>query len=316
MNKNALVRATELDLMLGKVSVELFHIIDSHFYENSLNQMAKSYVRYKNSETLLWPQLTLYAHYMLGGNSPFIYHTAAQTELIILSLDILDDLQDQDNPLPPWMQIEPAIAMNCASGLLIAAVAGCRGKPMDTTALKLISTAHNGQHKDIQNLIESEEDYLQLIAEKSASLLNLAIQSAYHLVEETNPLTSSILAEFARNVGIAAQLRNDLKGLTDFRAHNDIVQRKKTLATLYLLDQSSRMDSFLRSYYEGGVTLGELLAREQQVTEFITTSGVFEYSTAVQLLYLQQADRILTEMAALQPWELRLRSITIDAFLN
>ncbi|WP_139996863.1 polyprenyl synthetase family protein [Paenibacillus paridis] len=316
MNENALVRAAELDLMLSKVSVELFHIIDSHFHEDSLNQMAKGYVRYKNSETLLWPQLTLYTHYMLGGNSPYIYHAAAQTELIILSLDILDDLQDQDNPLPPWMQIEPAIAMNCASGLLIAAIAGSRGKPMDTTALTLLSTAHNGQHKDIQNLIESEEEYLQLIAEKSASLLNLSIQSAYQLVDEASPLTASILAEFARNVGIAAQLRNDLKGLTDFREHNDIVQRKKTLATLYLLDQSSRLDPFLRNYYEGNVTFRELLAGEQQLTEFITTSGVFEYSTAVQFLYLQQADRILTEITALQPWKLRLRSITIDAFLN
>ena len=314
MGENALAFADNPDSMLDHVSTELFKIIDSHFYEDSLNRLVKSFVHYKKAETTIWPELTLYSHYMLGGSSPGIYHAAAQTELIILSLDIFDDLQDQDNFEPPWMQCGSAIAMNCASGLLVAAIAGRLGKPIDSTALKLLSAAHNGQHKDIENAVSTEEEYLKLVSEKSASLISLAIHMGYQLIENPNESTARKLAECSQHIGIAAQLQNDVKNLTLIQERNDIVQRKKTLATLFLYDLSKEAFPILSNYYDGICGIEELAAQEKQLVDFIATSGVTEYISAVQSLYLQQADNILRTIPAFPPWELRFRSITIEHF--
>jgi competence protein ComQ len=300
--------------MLDYVSIELFKIIDKHFYEESYNRVIRSYIQYKKSETTLWPELTLYTHYMLGGSSPDIYHAAAQTELLILSLDIFDDLQDQDNFIPPWMQCKPAVAMNCASGIMAAAIAGSLNKPLSSEILQRLTTAHNGQHKDILNAVTTEEEYLQLISEKSASLLGVAINLGYQLVGQPDDSISMKLAEFAQFIGIAAQLRNDLKNLTLIQERNDIVQRKKTLATLYLLDHSEGNFPFLRKYYDGIIGMEDLPGHEQQLIDFILASGVSEYTYAVQNLYLLQADHILTTIPVSQPWELHFRVITIDHF--
>lgn len=314
MNENALASPDNLNSMIDNVSLELFKIIDSHFYEDSLNRMVRSFVHYKQTESTIWSELTLYSYYMLGGSSPDIYHAAAQTVLIILSLDIFDDLQDQDNFEPPWMQCGPAAAMNCASGLLVAAIAGSLGKPLDSTVLKLLAAAHNGQHKDIQNAISTEEEYLQLVAEKSASLISLAVHMGYQLIENANETTARKLAECSQHIGIAAQLQNDVKNLMLIQERNDIVQRKKTLATLYLYDLSKEAFPMLSNYYDGVCGMDELVSQEKQLVDFIAASGVSEYISAVQSLYLQQADHILRTIPALQPWALRFRSITIDHF--
>lgn len=314
MDENALAFADKRDIMLAKISHEQFKIIDSHFYEVSLNRMVRSFVYHKHAESTVWRELTLYSHYMMGGSSPDIYHAAAQTELLILSLDILDDLQDQDNFEPPWMQCGSAVAMNVASGLLTAAIAGSLGKPLDSTALKLLTAAHNGQHKDIQNAVSAEEEYLQLVTEKSATLISLAVHIGYQLVENPNETTARKLAEFSQHIGIAAQLQNDVKNLTLIQERNDIMQRKKTIATLYLLDLSKEAFPFLAKYYDGVYGTEELAAQEQQLVDFIVTSGVTEYTSAVQSLYLQQADLILRSIPALQPWEIWFRTITVDHF--
>ncbi|MCB8818201.1 hypothetical protein [Desulfosporosinus shakirovi] len=56
---------------------------------------------------------------MFDGQSKDIFQAAAAVELMILSLDIFDDLQDQDNFSVPWHNINPALAMNIATGLLV-----------------------------------------------------------------------------------------------------------------------------------------------------------------------------------------------------
>ncbi|WP_053373717.1 polyprenyl synthetase family protein [Paenibacillus sp. FJAT-27812] len=314
MQESAPAGSYEQRSMLDYVSIELFKIIDKHFYEESYNRIIRSYIQYKKSETTLWSELTLYTHYMLGGSSPAIYHAAAQTELLILSLDIFDDLQDQDNFIPPWMHDEPSVAMNCASGIMAAAIAGYLNKPLGSDILQLLTTAHNGQHKDIQNTVTKEEEYLQLISEKSASLLGAAIKLGYQLVDQPDASIAIKLADFAQFIGIAAQLRNDVKNLSILQERNDIVQRKRTLATLYLLDHSEGNFPFLRKYYDGIIGMEELPAHEQQLVEFIHTSGVSEYTSAVQKLYLLQADHLLTTIPVSQPWEHHFRAITIGHF--
>lgn len=309
---------TEDLLMLQRqVQEAAVRILNAHFYEPELNGLMRQFVSYKQAETSIWPKLTLYTHFMMGGASPHIVHSAAQTELIILSLDIFDDLQDQDNFEPPWMDCEHAIAMNAASALLTAAIAGDSTAPqLGPSILKLITAAHNGQHKDIRNLASNEEDYLQLIGEKSAALIALAIQMGYSTVDNPEGETITLLNEMAQQIGIAAQVENDSRNITVVNSRNDLIQRKKTLAALFLLEQGDSSFPLLREYYNGNSERQELLAREQDLLAFIRSSGVVEYSKAVQLLYAKQAEQKLDLLAIHAPWKNVFKEIAIAPFLK
>ncbi|MNV39693.1 hypothetical protein D3C71_1312800 [compost metagenome] len=62
---------------------------------------------------------------MFGGTHPDIYRAAASLELAVLSLDIIDDLQDQDHRAMPWCQSPPPLSLNVAIALLTAAISHC-----------------------------------------------------------------------------------------------------------------------------------------------------------------------------------------------
>ncbi|MCA0756139.1 polyprenyl synthetase family protein [Paenibacillus sp. N4] len=253
---------------------------------------------------------------MLGGKSPNIAYAAAQTELIILSLDIMDDLQDQDNLEPPWMQCDTAVAMNCASNLLVAGLSGIGEMAIHPKILKLLSSAHNGQHQDLSNQVTNEEQYLSMVSRKSSSLINLAMQMGYQLLDHKDPVTEEKLDKLADCIGIAAQLQNDLKEIATLHSRNDLVNRKKTLTTLYLLDLCESKFPILKSYYEGLCSLDELAGQESQLADFISQSGVFEYTYALQRLYMVRAKQIFESLPAVQPWSDRFLDFIIHPYLN
>lgn len=315
MDELTLLNTDQKNEMINHISSELFGIIDTHFYEDSFNRIVRDFVHYKQSESTIWPDLTLYTYRMLGGLSPAIYHAAAQTELIILSLDIFDDLQDQDHFNPPWMQCEHATAMNCASNILVAGISGNSDRSIDAKILKQLSTAHNGQHTDIQNMVAHEEAYLKLIGEKSGALINLAIHMGYQLIENKDPSIEKRLDEFAQHIGIAAQLQNDVKALTNIQTRNDIIQRKMTLTTMFLLDQCTTAFPLLREYYDGACEVEDLISQKTKLVDFIHSSGVVAYTSVIQKLYLNQAEKVLQTIPTLHPWDTRFKEITIDQFL-
>lgn len=158
--------------MDDQVLKEIHRMIDQQFYVEDLNQMLKGYVQEKVLEKSIWSQLTLCTHFMLGGNSPAIYPLAAAVELIMLSLDILDDLQDRDNPAKPWMNDRPENAMNAVLGLLMGTVSHLHTKGFFASAeaaeitrsiSQAVVKAIHGQHKDLNRMFHAEEDYLAMV---------------------------------------------------------------------------------------------------------------------------------------------------------
>jgi competence protein ComQ len=288
------------------------HLLDAHFKPSEFHRMARRYIDYKQQETSVWPELTRLSYLMFGGkSSPELDQAAARTELIILSLDMLDDLQDQDNFEPPWMQDNTALVMNCASNLLLAGLSGLDGKPAHAKIFSLLVTAHNGQHQDLSDGASDEEHYLEIVSGKSAALINLAIQMGYQILERRDPAVDEQLDELANCIGIAAQLQNDLKGLTTLKSRNDLVNRKKTLATMFLLDLCVTDFPLLKQYYDGESGLDELIRQKPLLVAFIEQSGVTAYISAVQQLYLNRAKEIMEALNLAQPWAEQFKAITV-----
>lgn len=293
-------------------------IINAHIYHGQLNELVHQFIAYKKAETSIWPKLTLYTHHLLGGTSSRIHHTAAQTELIILSLDILDDLQDQDNTDPPWMSCDHPIAINAATALLTAAIAGNMSAPaLSPAMLQLITAAHNGQHRDIGNEATDEEQYLQMVSEKSSSLIKLAILMGCPDRNAMHESQLDLLSSMAANIGVAAQLENDIKNITRIDYRNDLVQRKITLSTLFLLEQSDTYLPILRKYYNENCEQQQFLTHKLEILDFIEKSGVIEYTNAVQMLYAQQASEQLNQLQHTDSyWKNQFEQLAIARFLK
>lgn len=206
--------------------------IKEHFKLEDLKETAINFVTFKKQYGFPFGELTILHYQMFGGNSEDIYKAAAAVELAILSLDIFDDLQDQDNHSMPWQQISNPIAMNIATGFLILSI-----KTLQQTSFALSSKlkaihcltnqvlkAVNGQHQDLVNAIDIEEDYLQMIGQKSGSLIAAACLVGTALATD---FFHDIVQEYAEKIGISVQIRNDMKDLFLWDEKSDLINKKK-----------------------------------------------------------------------------------------
>jgi competence protein ComQ len=167
---------------------ELNRMTDRYFPDGDLNPLLKRFIGRKAEERSIWNELTEYSHRMFGGSSPAIAGMAAVTEMILLSLDIVDDLQDGDNTEVPWMRCPPPHALNAVLGLIFAAVGELerqcgltadRTVPLIGEVSRLVAASVQGQQKDIAGAVLTEEQYIEMIREKSGSLIRLACYIGY-----------------------------------------------------------------------------------------------------------------------------------------
>ncbi|MEX1031168.1 MAG: hypothetical protein WDZ91_14155 [Paenibacillaceae bacterium] len=91
----------------------------SNFFIMGICEELKQFIEYKMQLGFPFGNLVLLHYRMFKGQNEDIHKIAAAIEVTILSLDILDDLQDQDDDCVPWMQIDPAISMNLATVLIL-----------------------------------------------------------------------------------------------------------------------------------------------------------------------------------------------------
>jgi geranylgeranyl diphosphate synthase type I len=90
----------------------------------------------------------------------------------------------------------------------------------------------------------SVEMYLEMVYKKTGALLEAAIVSGAILGATDREIIANY-QEFARNIGVAFQVRDDMLGIwgdsakTGKSADNDIRRKKRTLPILYMLNKSS-----------------------------------------------------------------------------
>lgn len=285
--------------------------IDQYFIQSRLRQLAVSFVEYKLTETTIFGDLTRLHYEMFGGKSDEIEKAVAAVEMLLLALDIYDDLQDQDNEGVPWSQVNPAEALNVAIGLQALSIAILDDSHFTTTTKlrairfmnQAIIRAVNGQHTDLLNYVNEEEDCLHMIRNKSGTLAACACLVGTTLATVQH---SDLVAQYGQGIGIIGQIRNDMNGIVQWDARNDLLNRKRTLPILYLLDYDHPLLQIVRDYYSGKATQAEILAIKHQVMDLIHTSGSLQYAQVILKTTEYEVNELIDQLPVGTDWKNKL----------
>jgi competence protein ComQ len=311
--------------MEQKIVEEMYGIVDKYALENGLNELMKSFIADKRNEGSRWSSITRCTHDMFGGASPLIDRSAALTELIMLSFDIIDDLQDQDNTGKPWMTCPNEFTLN---GILLFVISFMTelGRIQEqlphskasllTEAGVILSSSINGQQIDLNDSIASEADYIAMIKQKSGSLLRFACFMGYSLVPNLDQCTVEKMNELGECIGMISQLDNDMGDVIRFDEKNDLLQRKRTLPVLFLLAESEREFPPLTQYYKGELSQEQFISYKEQCMKYIESSGCLEYCRVIQSIYMNHANELFESLAAVSPGKERFRELTFGRRLK
>ncbi|MCR8643557.1 polyprenyl synthetase family protein [Paenibacillus sp. N1-5-1-14] len=285
--------------------------VERYFTVNELRCLATEFISFKITETTVFSELTRLHYAMFGGASPEIEQAAAAVDMMILALDIYDDVQDQDNDTVPWAHIPPAIALNVAIGmqaLSIAMLQDCafpaQARERAVYYLNLgILKAVNGQQVDLQDQVTTEEDCIAMIRGKSGALAACACLVGTALATDQH---HDLVAEYGSGLGIVAQMRNDMKGITRWDVRNDLLQRKKTLPILYVLEQDHELAQLIREYYEHQREKEDIYTYKVEILDLVHASGAMDYAEVLVRLQQFEARAIIDNLPILDEWKGRL----------
>ncbi|MFF2093775.1 polyprenyl synthetase family protein [Paenibacillus sp. NPDC058174] len=270
-----------------------------YFKDEKLLYYANLFMERKFTEPMKFGPLTVLHYRLFGGTSPeAACRAGASVELFILASDILDDLQDQDAPHQPWSQAPLPIALHLATVLMTLSQQAMTECGLDSgTVLPVIDMmnkqlliAANGQMADLGNLAADEASYIDIVRNKSAALLVLACMTGVML---TGREWHAGVAEYAEQLGIAAQIENDRRDLLRWDEKNDFLQRKKTLLTLFLLEDLGEGDSWVADYYAGKFNESDVLGMQAEFEQLCERSGTMLYGSAMFSLYFNRFQELL-----------------------
>ncbi|OBZ08667.1 polyprenyl synthetase family protein [Bacillus sp. FJAT-26390] len=283
-------------------------MVQRFFTAEPLARFAELFIEDKLAETIRFGQLTVIHYRMFGGHSDEVYEAAAAVELFILASDILDDLQDQDAPHKPWMQAPQPVAIHVASALLtLSQQAMLSSAPSDAMRIalmemmnRLLLQSANGQMLDIMNEIVDEQSYLDMVKQKSATLLQLACMTGVMLAGEP---WNEVVAEYAAEIGIAAQIQNDLRDLLRWDDKSDFLQRKRTLLTLYLIESEAEADCWIKEYFEGRISLEDVAMKRELFLETCERTGTILYGSVMSRMHYNRFEELVDSIQEISPWK-------------
>ncbi|MEI1422770.1 polyprenyl synthetase family protein [Bacillus cabrialesii] len=267
-------------------------IVSKKIMNQDLERYLQSFIESK--DTFEFADLALH-HYLAfdGQDQKAIELLAVGIELLILSFDIYDDLEDKDNGNAAWMKIDSSIALNAVTALYTLSIqVMCQASHEPEFSQEILNFALQsiqGQHDDIVNAPKTEEACLDMIKNKSGALTALpCVMGVMLATGKYHP----IVANYSYELGIMSQIDNDYKGL--FYLNNDFVQKKNTLAYLYLNKQFNDASVELLNLYqkpEEFVSM-DTKALKQKLTE----AGVIQYLLVMKHLSLQKIKKEMSQL--------------------
>lgn len=244
-----------------------------------------------------WPLLPLVVSEAISGHHEQALPAAAALQLLMTAGDIFDDVEDADSSESISARYGSAIAINVANTLITtaeAAITRLKVKGVaDHTIVRIMDVANSycttacaGQHLDLSLASRtdvSEDLYVRVIGMKSASQVECACHVGALLATANQELIDTFTI-FGHNLGMAAQITNDIQGITN---GSDIVKQKITLPVIYALSQA---EGEARKKLED--TFGkqhEKMADPKQIKGLLFSSGAIHFATVKMELYKQQA---------------------------
>nr|AAF82176.1 ComQ [Bacillus mojavensis] len=268
-------------------------IVSRKIMNRDLERYLQNFIESK--DTFEFADLALH-HYLAfnGQDKKAIELLATGIELLILSFDIYDDLQDKDNRNAVWMKIDSSIALNAVTALYTLSIqVMCQASHEPEFSQKILNFALQsiqGQHDDIVNAPQTEETCLCILSKNKSGALT-ALPCVMGVMLATGKY-HPIVASYSYELGIMSQIDNDYKGL--FYLNNDFVQKKNTLAYLYLKKQFNDASVELLSLYQKPEEFVSI--NTKTLKQKLTEAGVIQYLLVMKHLSLQKIKKEMSQL--------------------
>lgn len=282
-----------IDLNHSKIYSSLLILISQEqFLNQEFKALIRSYLEEKKKFGFDFGVLCV-VHYKenVSKFNDDIYDIAAALELIILSFDIIDDLQDSDTENiwthKPKFSLNATLAMmNIANKVIRQSSFEFRGIAIELIE-KYTLISINGQQLDLQNVCQDEASYLEMIKQKSGSLTALSclvgtVLAKGYIVNEVE--------EYASALGIIQQIKNDIKDLKEWNSKNDLLNKRFSLPIIYLFALNNQRSKVIKDYYFNNVNLD---LRSNDILNFIEQSGSIIYALSIKNSYKYPALELL-----------------------
>ncbi|WP_345808102.1 polyprenyl synthetase family protein [Bacillus pumilus] len=254
-----------------KIKQNMSDFIQHAVRQKDLQQLLLEFTDIKNE--FPFGQLA-YKHYEAfgGQDKQAITQLAAGIELLILSADILDDIEDQDKDSYPWMKRQSGISINAANVLFTLSFEVFSKLDHATELLNNVYSysiqSMQGQHMDMTLEPKNEQDCLNIMKLKAGSLF--VLPCVVGVILATGSFEKNV-EEYAYYLGMAEQLENDYLGL--FNKENIDFKRMQTLPLVYLKNEFNPSSSGLLSYFQSeNKSIGS-----EEFKDKLKESGVQQY---------------------------------------
>ncbi|WP_235605531.1 polyprenyl synthetase family protein [Saccharococcus caldoxylosilyticus] len=289
-------------------------IVESSFSVTSLKELVLTSIEeHTKRSNFLFGRLAGVHYQMFSENMKESEQITAAVELLMLAGDMLDDLIDQDSLEISWRQVPLAAFLHVVVGLLFLGQKVIADLPIDNdkkakaqfyVSSRLLQSV-NGQHMDVTNDIQTETDYLQMVKKKSGSLVAMACFVGTALAgAEKNTV---IIEKYANDIGIAAQIDNDIDALYRWEEKNDIKAKKKSLPVLYML--ASKRDNLLKQYFSNHVDYNKLYNQKETAIQQMEQEGAFYYAKVIGQIYKEKALQEIEKLDVDDKYKIELKSL-------
>lgn len=258
----------------------------------------------KEEQNHPFPLLPLVVCEAVSGDYEQAAPAAVAIQFLTAAADVLDDIQDQDSAESLSSRYGNPLATNAAVMLFSLAWRAMarlaeRGVSDKITVgvFKAVSsyciTAANGQQRDIAlgcaNI--SEKAYLKIAGMKSAAQIECACHVGALIGGANNKLIDKF-RKFGYNLGMAAQITNDIMGITQ---GGDLMKPKISLPVVYVLSQT-RGDihhNLETTFFKRQVITA---SDAKKIADLMFKIGAIHYAIVKMEAFKQQAADILSSV--------------------
>ena len=158
-----------------------------------------------------------------GGDPRWADDIAAAWFMFYLAADLMDSVEDQDEPDPWWAELGPAMAINVATGLYFSAARSLNRiylheaiRPFADELVDDFLTSFirmcGGQHRDIVTPEPTLEQYWETAECKSGAFFALACRSGARLATDDQRILGNF-SRFGHHLGVLIQILDDLEDI-------------------------------------------------------------------------------------------------------
>jgi geranylgeranyl pyrophosphate synthase len=212
-----------------------------------------------------WAQLPGLCCQAAGGQPGFADEVTLAWLLYYSAADLMDSVQDQDEPDAWWREQGPGAALAAASGLYFSGtyILDLLNRKARTAQVapavvadfyQVFMTMTSAQYRDLTVQVANLQDYWQLAESKSGAFFRLACLAGARLGNSSNQVILSAYADYGLHLGLLIQVLDDL----------DDIRHLGGLLPAHLKGKIKGSLPFIYAYEMSSTTTQELLLASLQ----------------------------------------------------